>query len=115
MAITMALTAPVTATAPVDIGSRLELFPEAKYKSVTRGDDGVYALKSPDGIHHWSLMSDQPVIPKGWLTLDSQNLAFWDSTRSHYVCFLRAARRPPGGGEGYRKRLTSLLKGVFTQ
>ncbi len=37
--------------------------PDARYKSVARGDDGVYALKSPDGIH-WSLLSPKPVIPK---------------------------------------------------
>ncbi len=74
---------------------------DAQYKSVARGDDGVYALKSPDGIH-WSLMSEKPVIPKGWLSLDSQNLSFWDATRSRYVCFLRAPRKPPGGGNGIR-------------
>lgn len=44
----------------------------------SRDDDGVYALKSPDGIH-WSLLSREPVILKGDMSLDSQNLAFWDS------------------------------------
>ena len=70
--------------------------PDARYKSIARGDDGVYALKSPDGIH-WSLLAKEPVIPKGDMTLDSQNLAFWDSLRGRYVCYLRSARTHPAG------------------
>ncbi len=70
--------------------------PEARYKSIARGDDGVYALKSPDGIH-WSLLSKEPVIPKGDMSLDSQNLAFWDSRRGRYVCYLRSGRTHPTG------------------
>ncbi len=70
--------------------------PEARYKSVARGDDGVYALKSPDGIH-WSLLSPRPVIPKGEMALDSQNLAFWDALRGRYVCYLRSSHTYPRG------------------
>ena len=70
--------------------------PAARYKSIARGDDGVYALKSADGIR-WSLLAKEPVIPKGDMTLDSQNLAFWDGLRGRYVCYLRSARTHPAG------------------
>ncbi len=73
-----------------------EAAPDARYKSIARGDDGVYALKSPDGIR-WSLLAQEPVIPKGDMTLDSQNLAFWDSLRGRYVGYLRSARTHPTG------------------
>ena len=76
--------------------SNPEAAPDARYKSIARGDDGVYALKSPDGIH-WSLLAKEPVIPKGDMTLDSQNLAFWDSLRGRYVGYLRSARTHPTG------------------
>ena len=70
--------------------------PDARYKSIARGNDGVYALKSPDGIH-WTLLAREPVIPKGDMSLDSQNLAFWDSLRGRYVCYLRSGRTHPTG------------------
>ena len=70
--------------------------PDARYKSLARGDDGVYALKSPDGIH-WSLLSSKAVIPKGEMSLDSQNLAFWDALRGRYVCYLRSSHTYPNG------------------
>jgi hypothetical protein len=63
--------------------------PDAKYKALARGKGGLYAFKSPDGIH-WSLISQQPVITKG--AFDSQNLAFWDPTRNRYVDFHRGFR-----------------------
>lgn len=47
---------------------------------------GLYAFASADGIH-WKKMNEQPVITKG--AFDSQNLAFWDTTRDRYVCFSR--------------------------
>lgn len=63
---------------------------EAKYKAAgaieALEDRGLYSLKSPDGIH-WSLMSEDPIIAKG--AFDSQNLAFWDSTRGEYRAYLR--------------------------
>ena len=70
--------------------------PAARYKSIARGDDGVYALKSSDGIH-WTLLAREHVIPKGEMSLDSQNLAFWDSLRGRYVCYLRSGRTHPTG------------------
>lgn len=68
--------------------------PDEKYKALG-GDHpryGLYAFKSPDGIH-WSPMSDKPVLTEGWF--DSQNLAFWDPLRGCYVEFHRDFR-----GEG---------------
>ncbi|HBJ83629.1 MAG TPA: hypothetical protein DDZ88_07130 [Verrucomicrobiales bacterium] len=47
---------------------------------------GLYAFASADGIH-WKKMKDTPVITKG--AFDSQNLAFYDTTRSRYACFSR--------------------------
>jgi hypothetical protein len=47
---------------------------------------GLYAFASPDGLH-WKKMRDTPVITKG--AFDSQNLAFWDTTRARYTCFSR--------------------------
>ncbi len=47
---------------------------------------GLYAFASADGIH-WSKIKPAPVLTKG--AFDSQNLAFYDSTRSRYVCFSR--------------------------
>jgi hypothetical protein len=64
--------------------------PDEKYKALA-GDrkKGLSAFKSPDGIH-WSLMSEEPVITKG--AFDSQNLAFFDTTRNRYVEFHRGFR-----------------------
>jgi hypothetical protein len=47
---------------------------------------GLYAFASADGIQ-WKKMKDTPVITKG--AFDSQNLAFWDTTRNRYTCFSR--------------------------
>jgi hypothetical protein len=47
---------------------------------------GLYALASADGVH-WKKMKDTPVMTKG--AFDSQNLAFYDTTRDRYVCFSR--------------------------
>lgn len=47
---------------------------------------GLYAFVSPDGIH-WKKMKTEPVITKG--AFDSQNLAFWDSTRGRYASYSR--------------------------
>jgi hypothetical protein len=47
---------------------------------------GLYAFASPDGIH-WKKMKDEPVFTKG--AFDSQNLAFFDTTRNRYMCFSR--------------------------
>ena len=47
---------------------------------------GLYAFASADGIH-WRKLSNTPAITKG--AFDSQNLAFYDTTRNRYVCFSR--------------------------
>ncbi len=74
---------------------------EARYKALGRGEGGLYAFQSPDGIH-WELMRDEPIITKG--AFDSQNLAFWDEVRECYVVFYREFR------EGYRDIMTSTSK-----
>lgn len=74
--------------------------PDARYKAVAiarlpadttrRGNHGLAALKSPDGIH-WSLMSEKLVITDG--NFDSQNLAFWDPLRREYRAYHRTTNR----------------------
>ena len=61
---------------------------EARYKGLggLRGEGGLFAFKSPDGID-WSLLSDKPVITNG--AFDSQNLAFWDPTLGKYRAYWR--------------------------
>ncbi len=55
---------------------------DAKYKALgVGGTHGLFAFKSPDGIH-WTLMAPDPVITTG--AFDSQNLAFWDTDHSEY-------------------------------
>lgn len=61
--------------------------PEARYKGISRGPQGLYVFQSADGIR-WSLIKDQPVITKG--AFDSQNLAFWDPFTKQYVDYHRA-------------------------
>ncbi len=77
--------------------------PDARYKAlaVGRNSQGLFALKSPDGIH-FSLMSDKPIITKG--AFDSQNLAFWDSVRGEYREYHRGFR------DGVRDILTAMSK-----
>jgi hypothetical protein len=47
---------------------------------------GLYAFASADGIH-WQKMKPEPVMTRG--AFDSQNLAFFDTTRGRYACFSR--------------------------
>ena len=61
--------------------------PEEQYKAL--GGGPLLALASPDGLH-WRLMSPAPVITRG--AFDSQNLAFYDTLRGEYVCYLRDFR-----------------------
>ncbi len=74
--------------------------PDARYKAVASGPDHgkLVPFKSPDGLH-WSLIQEAPVITKG--AFDSQNLAFWDAVRGHYVEFHR------GSETGVRDIMTS--------
>ena len=64
--------------------------PEERYKAISAEHGpttrGLYAFRSPDGIH-WSLMQQGPVITEG--AFDSQNLAFWDGVRGRYVDYHR--------------------------
>ncbi len=60
---------------------------DQRYKAIAyHPQKGLGAYGSADGIH-WRLIADEPIITKGGF--DSQNLAFWDSLRGLYVCFLR--------------------------
>ncbi len=72
--------------------------PQVRYKAFGHGThDGsraVFAIGSPDGIH-WSMMRDDPVLTG--CAFDSQNLAFWDSTRGEYRAYVRDFR---GGALG---------------
>jgi hypothetical protein len=76
--------------------------PAERYKALATRDDkagtGLLPFVSADGIH-WSPMQAKPVITKG--AFDSQNIAFWDSTRNRYVEFHR------GSHEGVRDIMTS--------
>ncbi|MBM3493651.1 MAG: hypothetical protein FJX72_04915 [Armatimonadetes bacterium] len=83
---------------------------EARYKAIGLGrayppvtpdrQKALVALGSPDGIR-WRPLSDKAIIWDG--SFDSQNVAFWDTLRREYVCYLRA------GSDGIRsvKRATS--------
>jgi hypothetical protein len=44
---------------------------------------------SADGIH-WNRLQEQPIITQG--SFDSHNVAFWDTVREEYVCYLRIGR-----------------------
>lgn len=59
---------------------------DEKYKAVSSGKGGLYALKSSDGIH-WSYLQDDPIITRG--KFDTQNNAFWDPVRKQYWCYVR--------------------------
>ena len=89
--------------------------PDEKYKALAhgkgperygQGKGGLYAFKSPDGIH-WSLMQpDAPVITDkdGF---DSLNTAFWDSHRGRYAAFYRSWRDDTGKTKGIRNVKTA--------
>lgn len=70
--------------------------PDAKYKALGwgGGEHGLYAFKSSDGIH-WTLMNENPVITEG--AFDSQNLAFWDTEKKEYRCYVRDFRNKTKG------------------
>lgn len=62
--------------------------PESRYKAIIRAANarGLYALQSSDGFH-FEPLSYQLIITDG--AFDSQNLAFWDSTRGEYRIYFR--------------------------
>lgn len=82
---------------------------DARYKAIARGRPrgkrGLYVFKSPDAIH-WAQMNPEPVITEG--AFDSQNLAFWDTHRGHYVDYHRNFR------EKRRDIMTSKSKDFLT-
>lgn len=62
---------------------------DALYKAILRAKRptvGLYALKSPDGIH-WQPISKEIIISDGYF--DSQNLAFWDPNIKKYRAYWR--------------------------
>jgi hypothetical protein len=72
--------------------------PDELYKAL--GGIPLRALASPDGLH-WRELAPEPVITRG--AFDSQNLAFYDTVRQEYVCYLRDFR----GGVRTIRRCTS--------
>ena len=67
--------------------------PSQRYKALaSKGKHALFAFVSPDGFE-WKLLRRSPVVD-GTLPnmFDSQNLAFWDAERGHYVMFLRCRR-----------------------
>ncbi|MEO5802998.1 MAG: hypothetical protein ABIR24_05675 [Verrucomicrobiota bacterium] len=78
---------------------------DEKYKAVAgymKG--GLYAFKSPDGIH-WSKMQPGPVFTNG--IFDSQNVAFWSAAEKQYVCYYRTYKKFDGKGCRWISRTTS--------
>jgi len=61
--------------------------PDEQYKAL--GGGPLWALGSADGLN-WRELSPEPVITQG--AFDSQNLAFYDTLREEYVCYLRDFR-----------------------
>jgi hypothetical protein len=65
-------------------------YPEKVEEAFTKkyGAPGLRAFASPDGIQ-WTAMHGEPVIPGNWGRLDSQNVVFWSSHESRYICYFR--------------------------
>ena len=63
--------------------------PEARYKAVGYGRKpaGLYAFKSPDGIH-WTLLNNSKPVMTGH-AFDTQNIAFWDAGIGKYRSYIR--------------------------
>ena len=61
---------------------------EERYKALAglKEEGGLFAYKSPDGIH-WTLLQEKPVITNG--AFDSANLAFWDPSLGKYRAYWR--------------------------
>jgi len=69
--------------------------PDELYKAMSAGGEprGLFALKSPDGVH-WTRILDRPVITAGMF--DTQNNAFWDPVRQQYWCYIRGFHEKDG-------------------
>jgi hypothetical protein len=57
---------------------------DQRYKAL--GGQPPQAFVSADGVH-WRELADGPVLTSG--AFDSQNVAFWDGERGHYVAYYR--------------------------
>lgn len=68
---------------------RREVPDAERYKALGGGKADLLAFSSPDGIH-WNQIGDSAVITDG--AFDSQNLAFWDTTREEYRAYFRDFR-----------------------
>jgi hypothetical protein len=76
---------------------------DARYKALVRspvkGERGLFALKSADGLHFVRL-GDKLIITDGYF--DSENLAFWDSVRGEYRAYFRDFHDGAPGRGGIR-------------
>ena len=63
--------------------------PGSEYKAVGYGQNppGLYAFKSPDGLH-WTAYNDAKPVMTGH-PFDTQNLAFWDPNIGKYRAYIR--------------------------
>ncbi|NND07336.1 MAG: hypothetical protein HKN87_13245 [Saprospiraceae bacterium] len=80
---------------------------DGRFKALLRsnGEPGLFAFKSPDGIH-WTSMSQKPVITEG--AFDSQNLAFWDPNIKAYRAYWRFF------SEGTKDDIYAGIRGIRT-
>jgi hypothetical protein len=70
--------------------------PAARYKALAGIHPvGLHAFRSADGVR-WEMLQDQPVITSQDFAFDSQNVAFWSSAESCYVCYFRSWQTPHG-------------------
>ncbi|MFN2351026.1 MAG: hypothetical protein ABR497_03675 [Kiritimatiellia bacterium] len=74
--------------------------PDERFKAVARHPAGrmvpgaLTAFASSDGLE-WRMLYPEKAF--GTHPSDSQNLAFWDSARRHYVCYMRGRPEHRGG------------------
>jgi len=70
-----------------DLNPRVK--PDEKYKAIGYGQSpsGLYAFKSPDGIH-WTPLNDSKPVMTGH-AFDTQNIAFWDARIGKYRSYIR--------------------------
>ena len=71
--------------------------PSQRFKAVgskkVNNERLLMAFVSEDG-YRWQLLQSEAIITDGWF--DSQNLAYWDAYRGHYVAFYRDFSNPEG-------------------
>lgn len=84
---------------------------DAQYKGVARGNGGLIAFKSADGIH-WELIRQEPIITEG--AFDSQNVAFWDGFRKEYRAYWRKYREDEGDVPPGRDIMTATSEDFLT-